>query len=213
MTKLEDLVEFRKTLVQDDAKYRYLTSLINYCEANGSLSARLELAFNVMKNKASEPPQQNAWRENFTEEMREKMRVVAHYYRNHSVGESRRAGNRWSDIPPGNEFRELAGMILADPDYIPPRKKYNAMCNNHYAKKILKSHFSIPRFSVGDLVVPRVKCPYVVKQKLIRGAYVVQANSRPVTSAAKSTKWYSLIPIGQTGVVDAEERWLKKARA
>ena len=102
--------------------------------------------------------------------------------------------------------------MLTQPDFIPTPRQYRAMCENKYAKKVLKSATCAPAFSVGQLVELRATAKvYSRKFPLGKGA-IIEIGAAPVKSAAKGSKVYKVLPLGSAETIDLEERHLKKAR-
>ena len=122
-------------------------------------------------------------------------------------------------------YRPMAADILSD--VIPERSRFLRMYNNKYSKKVLSEHSKIPRYSVGDYVIPRTSFnayknvetfelgDYATQRKVVenfqkRGGFVIEI-CKEIYSAAKNTKRYKLLPIGETIPLIVEERFLKVA--
>ena len=75
------------------------------------------------------------WVENYDAEKREKAKIIAEYY---------------VQNPPW--YGDVSHKILTIDDFIPPEPQYNKMIENSYSEKVLASHYSEPRFQVGDYV-------------------------------------------------------------
>ena len=137
------------------------------------------------------------WRANYDESKRNIARVCAEYYKAN---------------PP--YFADLASKVLTDPDFIPTPRQYRAMCENKYAKKVLKAATCAPAFAVGQIVELRATAKghgYVRKFPLGKGA-IIEIGAAPVKSAAKGSKIYKVLPLGSAETVEIEERHIKKAR-
>jgi hypothetical protein len=126
--------------------------------------------------------------------MRSDALVVAHYYR------------------PTGYFRLLSEKMIENPAFVPSVGEYNKMVKNKYAQKVLREHHADPKYPVGSYVVPRA-AHRTLKYKLgDKPCIVVEANAAPITSAAKGSKVYKLLPIGRAKTVLVEERQIMKAR-
>ena len=135
------------------------------------------------------------WRANYDEGKRSIAKVCAAYYKAN---------------PP--YFADLADKVLTDETFIPTPRQYRAMCENKYAKKVLKSATCAPAFSVGQLVELRATAKgYARKFPLGKGA-IIEIGAAPVKSAAKGSKVYKILPLGSAETVELEERHIKKAR-
>lgn len=77
------------------------------------------------------------FRDNFTKEMRENLRICCEYYEKTGY------------------FSNVVSQWKKDPDFIPTPEQYEKICNNTYAKKVLENHTRPTQFSNGDLVQTR----------------------------------------------------------
>ena len=83
------------------------------------------------------------------------------------------------------------------------------MCANKFTQKVIRETRTRPKFEVGQLVQGRKNAPISIKDSYFS---VIEIGVKPVISAAKGAKMYTLLPFGRTQVVDCEERFLKKAQ-
>ena len=146
------------------------------------------------------------WEQNFSSEMREKMEIVARYYKN------------------AGYFRELVEDVLSNPDFVPSKRQWDKMVENKYAKKVIESTFSEPKYNVGQMVALRSSAkvmdsnmssatPYRFGlRSSVSTGFVVAVGSKPVINAARNTKVYTVLFMGKTDPVYVEERFLKKAK-
>jgi len=125
-------------------------------------------------------------------EGREKASVCANYY---------------IENPP--YFSDLAHRVLGDPSFIPSKREFEKLINNKYSEKVLNSHYSKPRYEKGDLVTIRVPAKYLYDCELEAPMLVLQANAAPVISAAKDSKRYLVLPVGEEIPLLIEERHIK----
>ena len=85
------------------------------------------------------------------------------------------------------------------------------MVENSYSEKVLASHYSEPRFQVGDYVSLRKQHKSGI-ERMDDGIFaVLQVAPEAVSTAAKGTKKYKILPMNSVETYIVEERWLKKA--
>ena len=115
-------------------------------------------------------------------------------------------------------FRDTAKMVIEDESFIPTYSQYNKMVKNKYAQKVLASHNAPAKYPAGSLVTFRANAPSGVRY--INGSYlkrnvtlmVVETDAAPVTSAARGSKVYKLLPVGKASTLMVEERHIMKFR-
>ena len=87
------------------------------------------------------------------------------------------------------------------------------MVENKYATKVIESTLSEPKFAPGSHVALRANAPGYSFRTMRTGlGGVLTSGARPVTSAARASKVYSVLFFGQTQPTFVEERWLKKGK-
>ena len=133
------------------------------------------------------------WRETYDDHKAEIMKICALYY----------CAN-----PP--YYGDLAYRVLYDKNFIPSEKQYNALTQNKYACKVLDSHYAQSKYKVNDYVSLRKNNPYDIK-KNNNIFIIIEIAPEPITTAAKVTKKYKILPIDDVNIHVAEERWLKYA--
>jgi hypothetical protein len=134
------------------------------------------------------------WVENYDDSKRERAKIVAEYY---------------VQNPPW--YGDASHKILTMDDFIPPEPQYVKMTENNYSEKVLASHYAEPRFQVGDYVSLRKKHKSGIEYMDKSVFAVLQVAPEPVSSAAKGTKKYKVLPMNSVETYVVEERWLKKA--
>jgi len=134
------------------------------------------------------------WVENYDAEKREKAKIIAEYC---------------VQNPPW--YGDVSHKILTIDDFIPPEPQYKKMVENSYSEKVLASHYSEPRFQVGDYVSLRKQHKSGI-ERMDDGIFaVLQVAPEAVSTAAKGTKKYKILPMNSVETYIVEERWLKKA--
>ena len=196
MTTLEKrLATFAARTDVTASNLEFAKSLLSNCKKWNGLTPKQETAFTRMEARYSPEAklQRDNWEANYTSEMREKARIMAHYYQAN---------------PP--YFGDLATRILTEEGYVPSEKAYRKMCENKYASKVFKAHNAEPKFQPGSLVVVRsnARASRTLKNK---PCLVIKADL-PIRSAANGSKLYSVLPFGEAVPTQIEERWLKKHR-
>ena len=140
-----------------------------------------------------------AWVKEYKEKFKDMAKIVAQYYVSN---------------PP--YWQTLSEKILLEENFIPSERQFNKFTKNKYAAKVLESTLSEPKYKVDDVVEARQSVGKYSKNghQFNRGqkGFVLEVNSAPVTSAAKGSKKYLILPIGSAEPLHVEERRIKKAR-
>ena len=138
------------------------------------------------------------WEESWTEEKAHNLRLIAEYYRGTGY------------------FTSLARQVLRDPAYIPPRKAYEKMCENKYAKRVLEIASGTPAYPEGTTVMLRAtaksKLSNTKFNKLKNNPLFVLRVLPHVHSSAKGAKLYEILSGCSCDVLRIEERFLKSYR-
>ena len=75
--------------------------------------------------------------------------------------------------------------------------------------KVLTAHFAEPAFPNGSKIEFRSSAP--VRYRGLKG-FVMKTDAKPVTNAARGTKVYMVLPVGEATPIFVEERHLKRGR-
>ena len=105
-------------------------------------------------------------------------------------------------------YGDLAYRVLYDEEFIPSEKQYTSLTQNKYALKVLESHYASPKFKVNDYVSLRKNNPCNISEGINMFA-ILQVGPEPITTAAKNTKKYKILPLDNNETYIVEERWLK----
>ena len=189
----------------------FLESLKDQAKRRGRLSHKqIEILGRVEAQKCSAEAQvqADAWHASYNDEKRAIAVTAAKYYMAN---------------PP--YFKDMAGKILNDSDYIPSEKAYRKMCENKYVKRVLTEMSKAPVFAVGDMVAlrsgnfseavrhdMRALARAVDKNQGEIALLVLSVNTESVTSAVKGAKEYTVLPVGLSTTFTFEERHLKKRK-
>ena len=133
------------------------------------------------------------WRENFTLKMRQDAKIIANYY-----------------IKQGLYYRKVALALLTDESFIPTQTQYNRMCENDYAKGVLRNVLAPPKFPTGTFAV--IRAGHSKSRLLANTLLLVIKHSNEVVSHAKNAKPVCVLPVGSSTPLWFEERQLKSPR-
>jgi len=108
-------------------------------------------------------------------------------------------------------FNDLATKVVSNPDFIPTKAQYNAMCTNKYTKRVLAEYETDPVFNKGDIVQFREanSMPYHLYQFRGKPCVVIENNTGVIMTHAKGAKNYKILPFGHTQMLECQERYLK----
>ena len=180
-----------------DWERNFLSSLAQGAKQYGSLTGKQESILQRIESN-NNPEAQAArknWREGYSDEMRQKMKIAARYY--------------WNNPP---YFGELAKRVLNDDDFIPTEKQYRSMVENKYVQKVLDNMNSVTIFPVGSIArVRTVATGHVMRYHRDKMVMIIDYPDK-VAGAAKGAIPVVVLPVGSTETVETEVRWLKKAR-
>ena len=179
-----------------DWERNFLSSVAQSAKQYGSLTGKQESI--LQRIETNNNPEVRAarknWREGFTDEMREKMRVAGYYYLNN---------------PP--YFNDLANRVLNDDAFIPTEKQYRAMVENKYVTKVLDNMNSVPIFPVGSMARFRQNGAPTNSKHSNKMVMIIDYPDK-VAGAAKGAIPVIVLPVGTAETIETEVRWLKKAR-
>ena len=175
----------------------FLKSILKFYESTGAVSERQADVLKSMEEKYTPEPSEKRekWLSQYDEEKRNIAKICAQYYAS----------------SPEGYFLNIAVKVLTEQDFIPTEKQYNAMCGNKYASKVLESKLSEPKYPVGSFVTIRSgRGSYELRSVCLnRPAMVLTSDHKPITSSAKGSKPYRILPVGSNKHYDVEERDLK----
>ena len=172
--------------------YSFLSSLAVSFKKYGGITQKQYNAFHDIEESYSDTKYSSTdWTNNYNEIHRETAKICALYY----------CAN-----PP--YYGDLAYRILYDKSFIPAEKQYKDITQNKYAQKVLESHYSEPKYKVSDYVSLRKNNPCDISEGINRFV-IIQVAPTPITTAAKNTKKYKVLPLDNTKTHIIEERWLK----
>ena len=171
---------------------QFLQSVYEQYNRNGSMTQAQLSAITKIEDKYSEETvvQYEKWKILYGDEKKEVAKICAYYYKNN---------------PP--YFKDLSEKILSEADFVPTEKQFKSMCENKFTQKVIRETKAEPKFAVGQLVQGRKNAPLKIRDSYFS---VIEIGAKPILSAAKGAKMYTLLPLGKTQVVDCEERFLKK---
>ena len=187
----------RGTSSLSDWERNFMGSLLDSAKKWGRLTAKQHEVFQRIEKK-TDPAHQaavNAWRSNFTDDMREALVFAANYYKAN---------------PP--YYGEVAERILNDSSYIPSEKLYRKMVENKYVQRARANAASGPLYAVGSMVTVRDSKSVGGPIRPYRGKDAVILEVRDGLSATKGAREYVVLPVGAAKPVETQERYIKKKR-
>ena len=173
----------------------FLSSLQASLDKWGRLTVRQHSVLQSIESK-NDPLQvsiREAWAANFSDDMREKLKIAARYY---------------CQNPP--YFAEAAERVLSDDEYIPSQKLYTKMVENKYVNRVIANIESEPTYPAGSMACIRATASGTLgrwKNKLV----MVVEYPEKLPRAAKGAKPVVILPVGSAVMIETEERWLKRA--
>ena len=190
--RLENLIE----RIEDENSwdFGFASSLRDQTKEARTLSPRqVEILEKIEGNHSDEVlAAHKGWEEAWDSDHANRLQIVAaYYYRN-------------------GYFQNIVSSAMADPEWIPTQKQYNAITGNKFAQAVLANSLDEPKFATASMVefrkVGRVRYA-------LRGIAALILRSLPeVETHAKGGKRYEVLPVGRSTPVVCEERDLKKAR-
>ena len=208
LEELEDYLQNPNKTVSS-AAMQYVAAFKKILEEGGQLTHNQERAFRVISaEKLSAEQRYNNWKESFTPEMEEKVRIMSDYYIAALYDGTLSAYERQNIAP-------IADAAQKEKGYVPNKKHYEALCESAVANKVLQEYYAEPKFSIGDLVVMREKGKKFMpgtRNALSRGGYILRVNAKPFTTPNRGSKWYLVLPVGETKPCLVQEKWLKKGK-
>tara|TARA_Y100000034_G_scaffold6358_1_gene6998 strand:- start:67 stop:741 length:675 start_codon:yes stop_codon:yes gene_type:complete len=178
---------------------RFAESLLDFCNNNGGLTEKQLSSLKKIESRFSpgEKLKFQQWGKEYESKHRSDALLLAKYY----VGTG-----YWKD---------LANSILEDPNYIPPKWKYEKMSRNKYAEKILQEDSRQAKFSVNDMIQIRSTAGANASDsrflRILRHRLCfVLDNSLPIKNAVNGGKRYRVLPMGHSQTIEVEERHIMK---
>lgn len=199
--RLDKLIE-EKLLEEDDKSQRdvaFLRSLRASYDKWGTLTEKQKSAFEKIEFLSSPAGLKKAkeWTREYNDKHLSVAKSLALYYLKNTY-----------------LFRNLCTRIVSEPGYVPTRRQVNALCENKYAKKVLKELNRTPSYAKGDIVRVREANTIPLPMFPMRGrlCVVVENKLTSISSYGKGCKEYRLLPFGSTDTIVCQERHIKAMR-
>jgi len=185
-----------------------LTDFMDYHEKNGRLTeGQINYAQSIFRATSEQALEDMRCYENklkTDKEYREKVRVVAEYYKrtHYHTGTATKV------------LQYLEGKL----DKAPSFTMVEGMLRNDYAKNVWISHKAEPKFQAGDLVKLRASADVSRRIAQIDSWMVITIGAKPIDTShvynekTGGTKRYDLLEVGGTNVITVMEKHLKKHR-
>lgn len=190
--RLENLIE----RIEDENSwdFGFASSLRDQTKEGRSLSPRqIEILEKIEGNHSDEVlAAHKGWEEAWDADHAKRLQIVAaYYYRN-------------------GYFQNIVASAMADPEWIPTQKQYNAVTGNKFAQAVLTNSLDEPKFPAASMAEFRksARVSYGLRGK---PALILRAAPEVLTHA-KGGKRYEVLPVGSSTPIMCEERDLKKVR-
>jgi len=189
----------------------FLNSLVSQANTRDQLSYSQEQWLRKIEDKYSEDKlkEMSLWDKNFSDGHRNIATKVALYYKTTQY------------------YAIHVNAVLSDPEnFVLSKKDWDKFCENKYALKIRNNYEQPLKFKVSDCVqvrsnnkidianagpdsYPNRSARYKMEQKI---GFVLEADAKPVTRAAKGSRIYKVLFTGEASPVYAHESDLKRKR-
>ena len=201
--RIDKLIEEKMTDIQEDdyvqSDIAFLRSLRASYERWGNLTEKQKGAFERMEHLNSPAGIEEAkqWKKEYAEKHLETAKIVSLYYLKNT-----------------HFFRDLCTKIVSDPKYTPSKRQVVALCQNQYAKRVIRELKRKPIFSKGELVKVRENRTIPIPLSPYRGrlCVVIDNKLQSISSHAAGSKEYRLLPFGSTETIVCQERHVKAMR-
>tara|TARA_Y100001938_G_scaffold149831_1_gene238184 strand:- start:1882 stop:2517 length:636 start_codon:yes stop_codon:yes gene_type:complete len=197
--RLDKLIE-QKEKQNDTKDLPFLQSLRSNLEKWGNLTEKQTKALDKIEYLSSPEGKKEVedWKRDYSAKYKKNAVVCAHYY----------LAN-----PP--YFNDVASNVVSNPDFVPTKPQYLAMCQNKYTKRVLFEYHKEPVYKKGDIVQVRnaKTMPYHLYQFRAKPCVVVENRTGKITTHAEGAKTYKVLPFGHTSMLECQERFLKGFRS
>lgn len=174
-------------------------------------------------------PGQNSWlsslEKKYSEESIEKNKIWESLWSDSHRKTAIRVAHYYKRNPP--YFENVVNNILYNQEkFVLSESIWNKFCENKFAKRILSEYERPCRFKKGDCVQIRknnrldlanyddetgkIGPSYIAYSEKV--GFVVATNSKPITRAAKGSKIYKILMVGEVSPIYAHESDLKNKR-
>jgi len=182
----------RKDMLSEKALV-FVDSLMEESEKKGGLTPKQIRYLEQIESRFSpeEVKKFEEWKEIYNATYKKDAMTLAKYYNDHT-----------------SYWISMCSNIVNVSDYVPGRHAFMKMLGNKYAKKVLESTNSEPKYAVNSKVQLR---KIAAVDKGLRGRICfVLSNTEPVKSAVKGGKGYKILPMGHSRPIFTEERLIMK---
>ncbi len=205
-----NLLESAKDYLSNREKW-FIESVMGQCVNRGHLTPGQTEWFNSLKEKYSPLKIQEfeTWRDNFSDHHRRIARQVAAYYSTTAY------------------FQEYTKRVIENPkSFTFTKQEWDHFCENKYAKKIRENYNNKPKFGKSDCIQirasnridlanasnPKRSNHLASSREANKIGFVLEVDAKPVTRAAKGSRVYKILLIGEVSPIYAHESDLKRKR-
>ena len=181
-----------------DGDRSFANSLKNQYVRYNKLSEKQQGALVNMFDRYSPEGQKKAseWNDNYNKNHKREAEIAARYYLSN---------------PP--YFGDLATRILEGEGFVPSLRQFNKITKNKYAARVIESTLAEPKFKVDDVIELRANAPFhSSSMRNDNKGFIIEIDSKPVTSAARGSKNYLVLPVGSVETIHIEERFIKRVK-
>ena len=184
----------KKELTTDT--HDFLRSLVEYYNNNKGLTFKqIKALEEIEKDLTPEGlAEKKAWKDSYDKEKHRIAKICANYY----------VSTKY--------FTDVSKRILEDDSYVLSEKTYRSMCENKYAQKVLAEAAEPHKYPVGSMVSSRASSNAGLAVRMAPALAILEHIQGNITSAAKGSKKYKVLPVGSVKTYIVEERDIKKLR-
>lgn len=189
----------------------FLNSLLSQSGVREELSYSQERWLSIIEDKYSKDnlKEMANWELNFSDEHRDIATKIALYYQTTQY------------------YAHCVQTVMSDPQsFVLSKKEWDVFCENKYALKIRDNYKEPLRFKIADCVQVRANNRIDVancdpggfpnrsacRKMSQKVGFVIQTDAKPVTRAAKGSRVYKVLFIGESSPIYAHESDLKRKR-
>lgn len=190
------LPENYKKIIEDFKAY--------HTKNNGLTESQLRYLTSIYDKYSTESvAAQTLWQQEFTPEMRNKLKIVCEYYQHTGF------------------FAHTVESWKKNPDFIPSKENYEKITGNKYASRLIETHTSEPTFQKGDLATVRSNVSWSSIDSGRSGASPAKMTGRTVfivdnnvIPSGEIHRWCSVFVLeNPDGMFKIRENVLKKYKA
>lgn len=203
--RLENLLS--NPLVQENPKtVEFMRSLLDQFNSRGWLSTTQTNCIKQNEerysgdNVAEKIAAAKEWSKSFDEDKRSTLREVAEWYKAMADAHSQ-----------PYYYRETCEKVLNDSNFVPSQTTYEKIVNNKFAQRYISNKKQPAKFNVGDVIELNYsgRAQWSNREHQNNSFIIIEVTD--IVRAAKDSRLYKAIVIGDDKVVAVEQRHIKKS--